>query len=212
MNKNDNNNTIKKKINFTSHIYYKMQFYIEETHEMTLSPEERPETTRSTEEPSEMILSTESSSEMKLSIGETPETEEPKYSIKKIGDMTYENISEMNYNQLQGDYRTFDSGKMKITSQNDNITEVEVSVFYDGCDNWGTREYIFKIGDNISVLNENFKTIRGTIQSFIRKNDNIIKVLIKIIINEKEYFKIYHVLDCSKLSPEIDLIFQKHGF
>jgi hypothetical protein len=28
--------------------------------------------------------------------------------------MTYENISEMNYNQLQGDYRTFDSGKMKI--------------------------------------------------------------------------------------------------
>lgn len=189
-----------------------MQFYIEETPEMTLSPEETPEMVLSTEETSEMILSTEETSEMILSNENISKTEEPKYSIKKIGDMTYENISEMTDEQLVCDYRTFKSGKMKITSQNDNITEVDVSVFYDGYDSWGTREYIFKIGDNISVLDENLKTIRGTIQSFIRNFNNIVKVLIKTIINEKEYFRIYYILDCSKLPPEIDLIFQKHGF
>ena len=189
-----------------------MQFYIEETPEMTLSPEETPEMTHSTEEPSEMILSTESSSEMIRSTGETPETEEPKYSIKKIGDMTYENISEMTDEQLVSDYRTFNSGKMKIISQNNSIIEVDVSVEYDGYDSYGTRNFTFKIGDNISVLDENLKTIRGTIQSFIRNFNNIIKVLIKTIINEKEYFRIYYILDCSKLPPEIDLIFQKHGF
>ena len=189
-----------------------MQLYIEETPEMTLSPEETPEITPSPEETSEMILTSEETSEMILSTGETPEIEEPTYTITKIGDITYENIIEMSYDQLHGDYRTFDSGKMKITSQNDNITEVEVSVFYDGYDNYGTREYIFKIGDNISVLDENLKTIRGKIQSFIRKDNNIIKVVIKVIMDNKVHYRIYYIVDCSKLPPEIDLIFQKHGF
>ena len=114
----------------------------------------------------------------------------------------------LSYVELTGNFRTYNSGNIIITSKSDStetvIQEVKVDLFYDGYDDWGYFRHTFKIGDTVRILDNNFKNVGGTIESFIR-NYNIIMVNIDT--------KSYYLIDCTKpLDPLIEEIYKKHGF
>jgi hypothetical protein len=101
---------------------------------------------------------------------------------------------ELDFDELNGDFRRFESGKMKLHyDNNNNIDEVQViDLYYDNGDFWGHINHTYKLGDSVKILNNRMKNIGGIIEKFVRKN-NVIKV--KLV---DRAFDEYFLIDCIK--------------
>ena len=94
------------------------------------------------------------------------------------------------YEELHGDFRTFQDGKMHVYTEDDKIVKVGVDLNYDNYDYWGTIKHDYSIGDTVRVLNMRMKDVGGRIMSFQRLGN----VLSVTLANDATY----KLIDCIK--------------
>ena len=100
---------------------------------------------------------------------------------------------EIELDELHGDYRSFEQGKMVLLHAHDgSLSEVKVELNYDNGDYWGTIKKHYKIGDTVQILDSAINDIGGVIESFIRYNGNVIKV--KLVNRQRTFL----LIDCFK--------------
>lgn len=104
--------------------------------------------------------------------------------------MNPENIHLDTYDELKGDFRTFQDGQMHVYTEDDTIVKVSVNLKYDNYDYWGEIKHDYKIGDTVRVLNMCMKDVGGQIRSFQRRG-NVVTVTLS---NEANY----KLIDCIK--------------
>jgi hypothetical protein len=97
----------------------------------------------------------------------------------------------LSYEDLKGDYRTFESGKMDLFFVDDILVEVKVDLCYDNYDYWGTIKKHYKIGDTVRIYNNRMEDIGGVIESFEKKDTNI---RVHLVHKSKTFF----LIDCLK--------------
>jgi hypothetical protein len=100
----------------------------------------------------------------------------------------------LDYNELRGHYRRFESGEMILMhseQNNETIVEAKVKLQYDNGDYWGVIEKHYKIGDTVRILDNKYNDVGGVIECFIRVG-NVVKVK---LVNKNNY---NYLIDCLK--------------
>jgi hypothetical protein len=97
---------------------------------------------------------------------------------------------ELNYDELKGQFRTFESGTMTLFYEDDRVLkEVKVFLDYDNGDFYGKIEKHYKLGDTVRILDYRMNDIGGIIGAFIRVG-NVVKVQVSN--------KLFYLIDCLK--------------